>query len=905
MNSFVAHYQEIALKGRNRPWFLGRLLRHLKLATEDLPIANVRSVMGRIEVEFRPGAEPDVIADRLRKVFGLANYSRAGRASLDLDAIAAAIIRDIGGRVRPRSFRVVARRADKRFPIPSPQIERYVGGLVKLATGWDVDLNDPDLVIRIETLATEAFYFFGKEKGAGGLPTGTAGRVAVLLSGGIDSPVAAHRMMKRGCAATFVHFHSYPILSRASQEKARELVQLLTEYQLKSRLYLVPFGELQQHVLLSVPGPMRVVVYRRLMLRIAERIARARRCQGLVTGDVVGQVASQTLENLAVIGAVAGLPIYRPLIGMDKEEITDEAIRLGSYPISIIPDQDCCTLFTPRNPLTRARLADVEAAEQALPIAEMVEQAIASAVVEDYRFPVVQSARFPSFGASVPGHVAAGQPPDAGPAPRSQGASHMVYQSVKELTDAVKPVATLMSDRVSVSRPDVPADLIDALAHTAVFGPDAEVKGTARWVIHGLASASGLRFASIHDLYMAMGRGETGGFTVPAINVRAMAYDTGRAVMRAAKKLNAGAFILEIARSEVGYTEQRPSEYATVMLAAALREGFRGLIFLQGDHVQANAKKFNSPEKDKELGILRNLITEEIAAGFYNIDIDTSTLVDLDKPTLDEQQAVNCDLAADFAAFIRGHEPRDVTVSIGGEIGEVGGKNSDVHELRAYMKGFTAALAKRGTFTGLSKISVQTGTAHGGFVGPDGKVRMDVKIDLDTLGELSAVARTEYGMAGAVQHGASTLPAEAFGAFPRVGACEIHLATNFQNMVYDHPALPASLQAEMYAWLREHAQEERKPKDTEEQFLYKARKKAIGPFKKQFWNLPVNVRQAIGQSLEEQFSFLMSQLKIQDTAPVVQKFIKAPDLTLTREQAIVAAGGQITATERKAEGLAD
>src|SRR5439155_24262544 len=249
--------------------------------------------------------------------------------------------------------------------------------------------------------------------------------------------------------------------------------------------------------------------------------------------------------------------------------------------------------------------------------------------------------------------------------------------------------------------------------------------------------------------------------------------------------------------------------------------------------------KFNSAERDKELDAVRALIKEEIAAGFYNIDIDTSTLVDLSKATLEEQQAINVELAADFTAFIRRHETPGVTVSVGGEIGEVGGKNSDVHELRAFMNGYIAALRKRGpSLTGISKISVQTGTAHGGFVNADGTVRTDVKIDLKALEELSRVARTEYGLAGAVQHGASTLPPEAFDAFPRVGACEIHLATDFQNMVYEHPQFPADLKAEMYAWIREHAIEERKPKDTEEQFIYKARKKAIGPFKRRMWSLP-------------------------------------------------------------------
>jgi thiamine biosynthesis protein ThiI len=386
MQSIVVHYQEIALKGKNRPWFMARLVRNLRRAVADLDVTAVRALMGRIEVVLGPAAVPETVGERIGRVFGVANYSFAGRAPLDLDGIAAAILRDLGDRTC-RSFRVSARRADKRYPLTSPQIEREVGGRIKDARGWHVDLDDPELTIHVEFLTNDAFYFFGKERGSGGLPTGTAGRVACLLSGGIDSPVAAHRMMKRGCAVTFVHFHSYPILSRASQEKARELVQLLTRWQQQSRLYLVPFGDLQQQVVLGVPGPMRVVVYRRLMLRIAERIARARGAQALVTGDVVGQVASQTLENLAVVGSVATLPLFRPLIGMDKDEITAEAARLGTYPISIIPDQDCCTLFTPRNPLTRARLADVEEAENALPIDEMVERAVTAAIVEDFEFP--------------------------------------------------------------------------------------------------------------------------------------------------------------------------------------------------------------------------------------------------------------------------------------------------------------------------------------------------------------------------------------------------------------------------------------------------------------------------------------------------------------------------------------
>jgi tRNA uracil 4-sulfurtransferase len=387
MNSIVVHYQELALKGKNRPWFLGRLVRNLRRALSDLDVRTVRALMGRIEVVLGPDASVEEVSDRISRVFGIANFSYAGSSTLDLDAIAAAILTDLGDRTCS-SFRVSVRRADKRFPMTSPQVEREVGGRIKEARGWRVNLDEPELTIHVELLTDRSFYFFGKERGAGGLPTGTAGRVACLLSGGIDSPVAAHRMMKRGCTVTFVHFHSYPILSRASQEKARQLVTLLTRWQQRSRLYMVAFGEIQQQVVLSVPGPMRVVVYRRLMMRIAQAIAQQREAQALVTGEVVGQVASQTLENLAVIGQVAKLQVFRPLIGMDKDEITAEAIKIGTYPISIVPDQDCCTLFTPRNPLTRARLEEIEAAEQALPIDELVARAVHEAALENFDFPV-------------------------------------------------------------------------------------------------------------------------------------------------------------------------------------------------------------------------------------------------------------------------------------------------------------------------------------------------------------------------------------------------------------------------------------------------------------------------------------------------------------------------------------
>jgi len=390
MTSIVVHYKELALKGKNRPWFIQRLVGNLKTALAGLHVASVRASMGRIELSLRPETPVDEVRERLSRIFGIANFSYASRGPHDFKALASAILADLGD-AAPASFRVSATRSDKRLPFTSPQVEREIGGMIWEAKKWKVDLSHPALTIHIEMLPSEAFYFFGKEPGAGGMPTGTAGRVACLLSGGIDSPVAAYRLMRRGCKVQLIHFHSYPILSRASQEKVREIAARLTTHQLRSRLMLVPFGELQQQVVLGVPPELRVVIYRRLMLRIAERLARKGGAQALVTGEVVGQVASQTLENMNVIAAASTLEILRPLVGMDKDEITAEARRIGTYDISIIPDQDCCTLFTPRHPATRARLAAVEQVERGLAIEDMVASAVAATVVEDFRFPMLKS----------------------------------------------------------------------------------------------------------------------------------------------------------------------------------------------------------------------------------------------------------------------------------------------------------------------------------------------------------------------------------------------------------------------------------------------------------------------------------------------------------------------------------
>ena len=386
MNSIIVHYKELALKGNNRPWFIRHLVLNLRTALGGLDVKSVREIMGRIEIQLGDDASRPEAGARISRVFGIANFSFVEKTTRDLNEIAAAILKDVGDR-KPASFRVSARRGDKSFAFTSPQIEYQVGGLIQEATGWRVDLTKAELTIHIEVMPEHAFYFFDKAPGAGGLPTGTSGRVACLLSGGFDSPVAAYRMMRRGCTVLLIHFHSYPILSRASKEKVREIATLLTSSQLRSRLVLVPFGELQQQVVLLAPPELRVVLYRRLMMRIAEKIARAWRAKALVTGEVVGQVASQTLENLTVTAQATSLEILRPLIGTDKDEIIDEAKRLGTYPISVIPDQDCCQLFTPRHPATKARLEEIEIAERALPIEQMVDSAVAASVLEEFRFP--------------------------------------------------------------------------------------------------------------------------------------------------------------------------------------------------------------------------------------------------------------------------------------------------------------------------------------------------------------------------------------------------------------------------------------------------------------------------------------------------------------------------------------
>ncbi|MEE8110426.1 MAG: class II fructose-bisphosphate aldolase, partial [bacterium] len=419
------------------------------------------------------------------------------------------------------------------------------------------------------------------------------------------------------------------------------------------------------------------------------------------------------------------------------------------------------------------------------------------------------------------------------------------------------------------------ADGIDSLVYNAVHHSAADMKDYCRWIIRRVAEAQGIRPASIHDFYMAMGRGEVGGFTVPAINIRGLTFDAARAVIRAAQARNVGALLFEIARSEIGYTEQRPGEYAASVLAAAVKEGRRGPLFIQGDHFQFNAKKF-AEDPDKELNDLRDLTREAVEAGFYNIDIDSSTLVDLSQPNVKEQQRLNFEKAVELTRFIREIQPKGITVSVGGEVGEVGGKNTTVDEAEVFIENYQETLASHGSdLAGISKLSIQTGTRHGGFVLPDGSIA-DVSIDFDALRDISKLCREKYGLSGAVQHGASTLPEEAFGQFVESGASEVHLATAFQNMIYER--IPDDLREEVHSYVLKTFESNRKEGDTDEQLTYNERKRAFGLFKRQFWDLPEEVRSRIRTDLEGQFGFLFEKLSVVNTREAVDRFVKPVDV---------------------------
>lgn len=435
----------------------------------------------------------------------------------------------------------------------------------------------------------------------------------------------------------------------------------------------------------------------------------------------------------------------------------------------------------------------------------------------------------------------------------------------------LKGVVTVADGNLRVADPGALMNLMDELVFDAVFSENEDTKRDLLTLIKEIAKASGAVPSSIQALYEQLGR-DYRGFTVPAINIRGLTYDTSRAIFRKAIEKRTGAFIFEIARSEIGYTKQRPLEYSAVVLAAAVREGFRGPVFIQGDHFQLVRKNYLA-DPAAEAGYVRGLINEAIDAEFYNIDIDSSTLVDLEKPTVKEQQRPNFEGTAALARTIRETQPAGVDVSVGGEIGEIGGKNSSPEELRAYLDGFKETFKIAGK--GLSKLSVQTGTSHGGIVLPDGTLAK-VKIDFDTLRILSEIARKEYGLSGAVQHGASTLPEDAFDMFPKTGTSEVHLATGFQNIVYDSKHLPAEFRNEVYAFIKQEFAKEWKEGQTEEQFIYSTRKKGFGPspLKKKWWGLPVNIKEPIMKELEDRFGLLFEKLKVVNSVDIVKEVVK-------------------------------
>jgi fructose/tagatose bisphosphate aldolase len=467
----------------------------------------------------------------------------------------------------------------------------------------------------------------------------------------------------------------------------------------------------------------------------------------------------------------------------------------------------------------------------------------------------------------------------------------MIYENEDQLKDGCESILAYGSgDVLILDRARFQEKLIDDLVYTAVFSQDPATQEVAAYLIRRGAARLGIFPASIQPLYEAMGSNDVAGFTVPAINIRGITYHVAQAIFRAAIKGNVGPVIFEIARSEIGYTKQRPQEYACAVMAAAVKSGWKGPVFLQGDHFQINAKKFTA-DAEKEVQTVKDLIREAIPAGFYNIDIDTSTLVDLTKPAIKDQQRTNFTLAAELTALIRSLEPEGITVSVGGEIGEVGGKNSTVEELQVFMDGYLEELKKRGEdLKGFSKISVQTGTTHGGVPLADGTVAK-VKIDFDVLAKLSETSRVKYGLSGAVQHGASTLPDEAFDRFPATGTAEIHLATGFQNIIYDSKSFPAQLRAKIYDHLKAELIAEWKEKDTEEQFIYKTRKKAFGPFKRELWSLPADVRDEICTELESKFAFLFDKLEVNGTRPMLDQFIKPIDVPLKMPGALN--GGEV------------
>ncbi len=465
----------------------------------------------------------------------------------------------------------------------------------------------------------------------------------------------------------------------------------------------------------------------------------------------------------------------------------------------------------------------------------------------------------------------------------------MFFTNNDEVFKYLKGIVSLNNGGVVIENIDrLKTQGIDTLVENSVLNPSSQIRGLSRFIIKSSALEMGIVSSSIQGLYDARGRDECGGFTVPAINIRGMSYDFSKSIFRTAQKLNTGSFIFEIAKSEIGYTLQQPHELVGVILGAAIRENHTGPVFIQGDHFQVNAKNFHD-NKEKEISGLKKLIQKGIEAGFYNIDIDTSTLVDLSKNTVVEQQRANFELGVELTKYIRALEPEGITISVGGEIGEVGKENSNENELRAYLDNFNELLDREDKGArSISKISIQTGTSHGGVPGPDGKV-VEVNLDFECLENLSRIARQDYGLAGAVQHGASTLPRDLFNKFPELETAEIHLATDFQNMIYDNELFPEDFKKEIYVHLRKNFASEKKETDTDEQFIYKTRKKGFGEFKSKFWELSNEIKTEIGSQLQKKVEHLFTQLKVEDTLEITKRTTPLVKISPILDQEIASA----------------
>lgn len=464
----------------------------------------------------------------------------------------------------------------------------------------------------------------------------------------------------------------------------------------------------------------------------------------------------------------------------------------------------------------------------------------------------------------------------------------------KSITDLLSNVVAVEEDEIKILNEEKVLEIIDDLIYIAVFGSSSD-KVQARWVIWELARLKNIIPCSIHDLYISRGAEQLPlNFTVPAMNLRGMAYDMAQAVFKSALDLNVGAFIFELARSEMGYTDQSPSEYTTAILAAALKTRWEGPVFIQGDHFQTKNAAPGVPAEN-EIETIKLLIQEAMHYGFYNIDIDTSTLVDLERTSEQDQQEPNINYSVELAKFVRENEPKNITVSLGGEIGHIGGKNSTIEDFEAYVDGFNKEMDSQ---VGMSKISIQTGTSHGGVVLPDGTLA-DIDVDFNVLLNISRACR-KLGMGGAVQHGASTLPDEYFNQFTKSEAVEVHLATGFQNIIMDHEMFPQDLLNKMHAWLDENKSSERKPDQTDEQFYYKLRKKAWGQFKKECWDVDSEIKAEIFKDLENRFDFLFKELNVVDSKKHVKNTIKPVQIKKTPSDFSLD-----TVTKGSVKGLAD